>query len=166
MSLKIDVSDIIRDHFSTLRSDRRSGVSLVDLLLFVGLPALVAGLMSWLGVTLDAGAVSVLITALAIFTGLLFNLLLLAHGLIRRAADQSNAAAADKQLLKEIYVNISYSILVALSALVGLLIKIVILNHWVVIVLSLVTYFLVGNFLLTLLMVLKRIHVLLRREFA
>ena len=70
-----------------------------------------------------------------------------------------------RQVLREIFSNISFAILVAIGAIVSVLILALVKGAnvaeyvWSVLIIYLVTLF-----LLTLLMLLKRVHVLLRRE--
>jgi hypothetical protein len=136
-----------------------------DIVLFYGIPLVVAGIIAGpLHVRMDETALTASITSLAIFAGLLFNLLVLAHGLLKKDP-ASDRTADERTLLQEVYANISYSILIALVALIVLISLAMVENDRVGLVLTVLAFFLLGNFGLTLLMVLKRTHTLLRREF-
>lgn len=164
MLAKIDVRDIVHDHFATLvdySSGRRSGS---DYVLFLVLPAAVTALLLYLRICLSEAAVNVLITALSIFAGLLFNLLVLIDGLADRKSPPTTAEDA-RQMLKSVYANIAYCVLISLVTLVPLCISALTNNPIANLVTSGLVYFLLGHFLLTLLMVLKRIHALLSHEF-
>lgn len=165
MSSKIDVRDLVRDHMATL-VDRRTGKSSkLDLAVFFVLPLAVASVLALRDWTLSHEASSILITALSIFAGLLFNLLVLVHGLIRR--EDPLRQADERVLVKQIYANISYATLVSLSALLPLVGQALWdSGGWPGRVLSFIGYFLIGNFLLTLYMILKRVHTLLGNEFS
>jgi len=164
MLSKINVLDIVRDHFLTLRKYQSDRWSAEDFILFVGVPLAVAVAMLYFGLVVSKAAVDVLFTGLSIFAGLLFNLLVMAHGIIRSTVDAPRYED-EKRLLRELYSNISYSILIAIVMLGVLLIRYVTAEPRVLYAISFATYFLIGNFLLTLLMILKRIHVVLRQEF-
>ena len=166
---KIDVRQIVSDHFSTLTNENTKRTSFADCVLFFALPtAVAAGLISFhliFGRTIGG----VLITALSIFAGLLFNLLLLIFDIGNKPrAQQEKLSPIKIRFLREIYSNISYSILIALLTIVVLLI------HFGFLVLGIrpsmyltafLVYAMTGNFVLTLLMVLKRVHKLLAEEF-
>jgi hypothetical protein len=164
MFVKIDIRSIVQDHLRTLIAYDSGKTSRGDVALFYLVPIVIAVGLALGGVTLDPTAVNILITALSIFTGLLLNLLLLIHGLIRKGVD---AGIPDERIvLRQLYCNISYNILIAIVALMPLL-AITIFPHHLAVVRgsSVIIYFLVANFVLTLLMILKRVHALLTSEF-
>jgi protein-S-isoprenylcysteine O-methyltransferase Ste14 len=111
------------------------------------------------------------VTSLSVFAALLFNLLLLTYDIIAKASTTEK-----KIFLKEVYSNISYSILVAvITVVITLLFDImapmireidsVAITYAIYRILNGFIYFIAGNFILSLLMVLKRIHVLMSTEF-
>jgi hypothetical protein len=162
---KIDVRDIVRDHFATLVDYETGRRSFSDHVLFVVVPLVGSGVLLLLGIDLSETAVNVLITALSIFAGLLFNLLVLLDSL----ADRKQAPTGDSDarlMMKGIYANTAYAVLIALLTLVPLCLFTLTQNCTVRVVTSGLSYFLIGHFLLTLLMVLKRIHALLSHEFS
>lgn len=166
MLSKVNVVDILTDHLDTLRryGDEDEGVPRGDLVLFVGVPVAVSAAMLFAGLVVSKGVVSVLFTGIAVFAGLLFNLLLLSHTIIRQTVENPrwNEEVA---LIREIYANVSYSILISILILGVLLLRFISNNAVHVYIVSAITYVLVVNFLLTLLMVLKRIHTILKCEF-
>lgn len=117
--------------------------------------------------------------SLSIFTGLLFSLMLLTYDLVKRNEEQSinksgesNLKTKEKddialkgKILKQIFNNISYSILVAIFSIMSLLLIYIWNNPIYKFIIEFSVYFLVINFFLTLLMVLKRTHKLLSNEF-
>lgn len=165
MSKKLDARDIVADHFGTLVDYRTGESSTLDVLVFFGVPAVGALAMLWCGMRLNQGQTTVLITALSIFAALLFNLLLLTHSIITDAEVGEDTTRRPRRL-REIYSNISYSILVAVLAVALLLLNVLFEVVWVSVSTSGLVYFLVANFLLTLFLILKRIHLMLREEFA
>jgi hypothetical protein len=122
---------------------------------------------------LSKDLVNVLVTALSVFAALLFNLLLLIFDIIRKSKNEPDTQDIKLGLLKEIYANISYSIFVSIVSIMVLLVpllnidipRIASISMHVDKVVSFIIYFLIGNFVLTLLMILKRVHVLLTEEF-
>ena len=136
--------------------------SWADITLFFGVPVVVAGIFVALDLLLTSTSAGTLITALSIFAGLLFNLLLLAHGMLRNAEGRYRD---EKALIQEIYSNISYAILVSLVSIMILLGTIFPGPKWAARLGSAIAYALMLNFLLTLFMVLRRVHILLAKEF-
>jgi hypothetical protein len=154
---KIDVRDIVHDHLRTLVSYDTRRVALGDYLLFYALPLIAAAVCYTAGIGLSTAAVGVLIDAVAILAGLLFNLLVLVHGFSRTATPTTEEDK--RQLLSETYSNIAYAILVALLALVPLAL-LANTSGCTTLLLGSIAVFLLVHFGLTLLLVLKRIHTL------
>lgn len=165
MFSKLDVRTIMVDHFQTLVSYDTKRTSWEDVAAFFILPLALALCLVYFDLTVGKQGVNVLFTGISIFAGLLFNLLVLTHGIVRSAVE-SPRYEMELQLLRETYANISYAILVAIAMLGVMLLGLAVPVGTPVKIVSGITYFLLGNFLLTLLLVLKRIHVILREEFA
>jgi uncharacterized integral membrane protein len=170
MLTKINVLRIVADHFRTLKDYRTNKLSFGDLIVFCALPLLIAGALSWWGKVLSVDTINVLIQAFAILVGLLLNLLVLVFTVIRRetstAANPNLALQEETKLtvLKQTFANLSYSVLLGLVIALLLLLA---LRHNSTVV-GLATFFIYAgsiHFVLTLLMVLKRVHSLLGREF-
>jgi hypothetical protein len=166
---KIDVRQIVIDHFATLVDEDTKRQSGLDFTLFFILPLCVASVLIFFNLILGKSIGNVLITALAVFAGLLFNLLLLIFDIANKPRPESERLNELKiRFLKEIYSNIAYAILIALLTIVILLLHFLFLslNTRAGLVFSaFIIYGLCGNFVLTLFMVLKRIHILLATEF-
>jgi hypothetical protein len=170
MFSKINVIRIVRDHIRTLRDYGTARLSFGDLTLFFVIPLIVAAVMSWLGKTLSIDTINVLIQAFAILVGLLLNLLVLIFTAIRREAvigadpNQKLEQQTKITILKETFANLSYSVLVGLIIALLLLLA---LRHNSLIVRTATFFIYAGSlhFVLTLLMVLKRVHSLLGGEF-
>ena len=173
MLTKLNVIGIVTDHFRTLRAYNSRSNSWGEIGLLYGVPALAAIVMLVFGFTVSDETANILITSLSVFAALLLNLLLMLFDSLSKV-QQGNAEQVEKarkELIRETYANISYSILVALaciSILIGFAIWDLGINNLAITLLKQIAsglvYFLVLNFLLTLFMVLKRIHVLLSRE--
>ena len=161
---KVNVSKIIRDHISTLKDYRTNKYKIGDFILFFVTPLFFAVIFPYFNILLTHNLISILITSLSIFAALLFNLLLLIYDIVQKSKNENRLKI---KFLKEIYSNISFCILIAIWAVVFLiLISISDSRCSTLIFLSFnfIAYYLMVLFLLTLFMVLKRIHVLLYKE--
>ncbi len=152
---KVDVRRIVFDHYGTLRVQGSAKTSRADLALFVGLPLVGVGISWWFGFKLQEAAVNVLITALSILAGLLFNLLVLITDVGSRLPAPVGRTHA-QQFVREVYSNVSYAILCSFAAIVPLVVQANLCQPSVM--WSTASVALVLHFALTLLMVLKRIH--------
>jgi uncharacterized protein YacL len=156
---KVNVSKIIQSHVDTLKNDNTNKAGADDWLTFLVLPAAVAGILVWLQVGLNERATNIIITTLAILVGLLFNVIVLLFDLVTKNGKRS----LKNRILKEVLANITFSVLLAIVAILLTLLT-SLPNPIVVCVVEFCLYFLLGQFLLTCLMVLKRIYVLFRNE--
>jgi hypothetical protein len=167
MLAKIDISKIVKDHMATLRDDATGKPMLSDFVLFFGLPAIPAVVLPRFFL-LDTSAIAVLVTSLSVFAALLFNLLLLIYDVLTKAEarPKKEKRRSRGEFIRQLFSNVSFSILVAISCVVFLLLGQFLENaHLIRAVLNGVTFYLILVFLLTLIMVLKRIHALLSNEF-
>ena len=170
MISKINILKIIVDHFETHKNYTNGKTNISELILFYVLPIAVALYLVLTGIYFKESIVDILITSFSIFTALLFNLLLLVFDIIRRNSDNNGNEDQRKvklknTLLKQVYSNISYSILISIISLLLLLFLQVVSNEVVCKIINFVVFFMALNFILTLLQILKRIHILLSNEF-
>jgi hypothetical protein len=136
---------------------------------FFATPLVIAGLALYYGVGFNYDVLYALLTAFSIFAGLLLNLLLLVFSFSEKSQNSTTLQPLRKQLLRELHSNISFSILTSIA--------IVAVAMFCVVQVKLPrslptgtytgrvsTFFLayfISNFVLTLLMILKRMHILL-----
>jgi hypothetical protein len=181
MFSKISILEIIKDHIKTLKSDETKRIHCPDIFIFFVIPGILSSAMLALGVFLNDGFVNALITSFSIFSALLFNLLLLVYGISDKPRNESSSDVLERKaaikrriILREIYVNVSFSILISAIAIVLLLtyfLKIRSCEIWMIDICSLkwllvfIIYYLSAQFLLTLVMILKRIYKLLSKAF-
>jgi hypothetical protein len=172
MFKRINILSIVKDHFGTLtRLDSKSKrIYWKDLALFIGLPAILGVWLACKGFSIKP-FVGNLIAAVAIFGGFLFNLLAIIYSQIDKIRDDANNEQNElkKVFVKEIHINISYSIVLSLLIIIVLIGCTTELPEfqfdWLVKKITLgLTYFLLGKFLLTLLMVLNRVYILLKKD--
>lgn len=163
---KIDLRDVVRGHLATLVHDNKEQTRNVgDLILFYAVPTVVALLVLLFQVTMSDNAIDVSTNALAILAGLLFNLLVVLQSLGLPQSGKGIAKVA-RRLAKQVYSNIAYAILISLFALVALLIASNYeRNSLGRSVAGTVATLLILHFALTMGMVLKRMHVMLKTEF-
>lgn len=170
MSNKVNISDIIRDHLRTLRNESANRVSAIDYVTFFGLPVFFA-ILSWAyGFKISGESIPTLITALSIFAGLLINVLVLIYTVSQNVETLTSKRGKEdveneKKFLREIFANISYSVLICLVSVVLLLILIWLPSNLSV-TFSATIVALTLHFVLTLMMAVKRIHILLNLRFA
>lgn len=177
MSSKVNILEIVAGHIGTLvdPKDRRS---IADYVTFFLVPLLVAGLGLMAGYNLNKDVVSMLVNFGAIFTALLLSVLVLVYEQENKLDAISGAdplIAAKKKLLKHLYYNICFSIvgsvfLVALCFLHTVIFKLktkffvgdreLVLVYSQVIVTPLII-FVMSNLLLTIVMIVKRMHAML-----
>ena len=181
MFSKISVTAIVKDHLSTLKNNRTGKPHYPDIFLFIIFPAVIAGILVRGEVQLNDGLVNALITSLSIFSALLFNLLLLVYDISGKEASSRNTsndpverkkAVRKHALLREIYINVSFSILIstiAVVVLLGYFLKIdtpaTLTNVKLFQIFPAVVYYLSIQFIFTLFMVLKRVYRLLAHSF-
>ena len=172
MLKRINILSIIKDHFGTLtKLDSKSKkIYWKDLLLFVGLPFITGVWLAYIGFSIKP-FIGNLIAAVAIFGGFLFNLLAIIYSQINKISVDANNEQNElkKIFVKEIHINISYSIVLSLSIIIVLIACTAQLPSfqfdWFVKKIALgFTYFLLGKFILTLLMILSRVNILFKKD--
>jgi len=167
---KIDIRAILKGHAASLRDIRTGRSSPGDVALFVGGPLLLAGVAMWRGVQIRSTAINGLLTAYSIFAGLLFNLVMLVITFLERTHGSANDASlqARKRLLREITANVSFSILTAVAMVAVAIVGLIVARDDQDPASTFVSALLVAgstNFVLSLLMILKRMYALVINEF-
>ncbi|WP_421160807.1 hypothetical protein [Aeromonas dhakensis] len=181
MSSKINIWSIVTGHLMTLKDSASGKVSFVDYVTFYGLPTLIAILFSMFGIKVTADANSLLVNFGAIFTALLLSVLVLVYDQgeklrgVKIDQTQSHNIDLKKNLLEQLYFNICYAIVVAVALVFLCLVYTFLPDKSCVFSLSTFTFnfdlklylasplilIVVMNLLLTILMVVKRMHTLL-----
>lgn len=168
MSSKINISQIVVDHLATLRNESTGKISAMDLLIFLLVPLVLAVISYLMGWSLSKDATNLVVTAMSIFAGLMINVLVLIYTVaLNTKPDEETVEEAilEKRFLRQIFANISFSICTSVLIVVILSFS-YFLEARAQLVVSSVAYLLLGNFLLTLLMTLKRLHILLSKRFS
>ncbi|MBL6446713.1 hypothetical protein JMN32_10345 [Fulvivirga sp. 29W222] len=172
MLSRINIGKIIIDHFRTLRrlGSKSKKIYFWDFILFIVLPILIAAISIFLDFDLSKH-VNNLIAAISIFGGFLFNLLAIIYSQIDKI--RTDADFEDNELkkvfVKEIHINISFNIVLSIFLVLTLLLYSAEFNFgygYIYLKQSLlaINCFLLVLFGLTLLMVLNRVHILLKKD--
>jgi hypothetical protein len=168
---RINIIKIIKDHLGTLRSLNQTSQKIYwkDFLLFFVIPLIVSYLLVWKEYSFEK-QLGNLIAAISIFGGFLFNLLAIIYSQmesIKKDAVSENDIVK-KRFIKEIHINISFSILLSIIIVITLLlttIDIPYIEYFILLeklILGL-NYFLMLLFILTLIMILNRVYILLKK---
>ena len=169
--MKIDVTRIVVAQIRTMKDNSTQKYSVPDLTLFYGLPVLLGAAGSYYGWKFNADVLNALLAAFSIFAGLLLNLLILVYTFSSQAEHPAALEQNRMALIKELHDNTAYSILVSIVLVVVTMITVAYLKmhekppetaftgRWV----SGAVIFLTTNFVLTLLMILKRIYIMLNQ---
>lgn len=178
MSSKINILEIVSGHFRTLK-DTEGKTSKIDIVVFIVLPVIIGLLSASLSFNLNKDLSSLLVNFGSIFTALLLSVLVLVYEQESKLENKENKDdinyVTKKRLLRELYYNISFSIVCSLSLVLFCFIHSIILNLvWnlsigsytlcikfdvffitpIVVVISI-------NLFLNILMIVKRMHALL-----
>lgn len=172
MFKRINIFKIIGDHYTTLRrldSDSKY-IYWKDGLLFIFFPLALAFFLAYFGFSVKP-FIGNLIAAIAIFGGFLFNLLAIVYSQIDKIKSdaESENNSIKKRFVKEIHINISYSIVISIFIVAILICSTITLPSfkcdWLVKKLVFgIIYFLLFHFFLTLLMILNRVYILLKKD--
>lgn len=136
------------------------------MVIFIVFPTALTVILCVYGIVLSDTLSNILATAFSIFAALLFNLLLLVYDLLKKEETAATPNTLRQDLLDEVSKNISFSILFSLAVIIFLIINSVKIKiHWIEAAASGITFWLSTVFLLTLFMILKRIHNLLVTTF-
>jgi hypothetical protein len=169
--MKIDVTRIVVAQVHTMRDNATQKYSISDLLLFYGLPVVLGVGGAYYGWKFSTDVLNALLAAFSIFAGLLLNLLILVYTLSSQTEHPAALTKTRMALVKELHDNIAYSILVSIVLVVVTMITVAYLKvhekppeaaftgRWV----TASVIFLTMNFVLTLLMILKRIYIMLNQ---
>lgn len=173
LSSKINIWQIVKGHHASLADGDQKCLK-SDIFTFYGLPIFASLIMLYFNTGLNGEIASLLVNFSAIFTALLLSVLVLVYDQENKM-DGKNDALYDvkKQLLKELYFNISYAIISSLSLIFICITHYLVKDYSVYIstidfdfifdnhlIVPLVT-FITLNLFLTIVMIVKRMHALL-----
>lgn len=180
---KINVFDIVKDHVSTFKNYETNEYRPWDFIAFFGLTFVVSMIIVFFQPSLGYGVPNALLTSASVFTALMLNLLVLIYNLMQKTNveknKEDNPDDYSSQFIKEIYYNISFSILISMTTVIFLIIYSlnlfkdgILINYGVInfninvtLLFTFIIYYLLSIFILTIFMILKRVHILLSEEF-
>lgn len=180
MSSKINIFGIIKGHFDTL-ADSEGTISIIDILTFIALPLILAFASLYSSFNLKPELSSLLVNFGSILTALLLSVLVLVYQQESKL-DQNQERAAfiqtKKTLLRQIYFNISFSVIGALALVIFCFLHSMLyqieLNFTLkdyefnfrldTFFLTPIIIFVCSNLILNILMIVKRMHTLLVAE--
>jgi hypothetical protein len=174
MTSKIDVRKILFDHIKTLKNDSADETSCIDLTVMFYIPiflALAASPIFYWYDPISVDQLSALISAFSIFAGLLISSLLLIYQIVETSPADKKATEDDPDhsvrmiVLREVFTNIAFAILVSSAIIIFLVAAILIENLKIDTALSSLIFGLSSNFILTFLMILKRLYLLVHSRF-
>ena len=174
--MKIDVRHIIIAHFGTLTNARNGRLSATDILTFYVVPGIIA---AWVAVDQEGfpeAFYGLAISVFAIFAALLFSVQIALFSILQRDMSANKNISETKvrsaleqrtnerrELIREVNANISYLILIACLG-VAMLLGFSLTPHLAV-ERSIVSTYLVCHFVLTVLLVVARVHTLFDEEY-
>lgn len=181
MNAKINICSLIKGHIKTLYDASTKKLDCSDIVTFFALPAVVGILCSFLGISLSIDIISLLVNFGSIFTALLLSVLVLVYDQVGKVTEKLNddnnkndsMLKLKSRLLQDLYFNISYSMILSLFLIILCLVysigsEFILIIPWTEIELSInrllflpLIIFSTINLLLTILMIIKRLHSLL-----
>lgn len=156
---KINITKIITDHIETLKNDNSNRHGLDDYFTFLIIPTVIASFLIFFHILLNSNAINITITSLAILVGLLFNVIILIFDIIKRDSKKQ----IKNKILQQLIANISFAILISIASILLILLTFF-NNYFVNLIFHWYLYFSLTLFLFTVLMILKRIHILFKNE--
>jgi len=156
---KINITKIIKKHIKTLKNYKTEKLGFDDLLTFIIFPLVGTSILLYFDIGLNDKATNIIITTLSILVGLLFNVIVIIFDIVKR----DSTLRIKNKLLEELLTNISYSILLSLFIIAFTLLT-YIENDLSKQIFTGVVYFLIGNYFMTVLMILKRMYQLFDNE--
>lgn len=174
MSSKINILGIVKGHFSTL-THSNGKVLLSDVFTFALSPLILSGISMYAGFNLTDNLSSLLVNFGAIFTALLLSVLVLVYDQESKLNDKGKGTplfASKKRILNELYYNISFSILLAITLVVSCFLHAVFKDCktsvydffdiiYDVYLITPAVIFLIASLILNIVMIVKRMHSLL-----
>ena len=172
---KINIIPIVTEHFHTFRVPRNNKILLRDFVLFLVMPILPAWALATYAPKPSESFLNVSLTIHTLFIPLLVNVLFVIYG-IQEKRGTNSAKPRTEKLLHELYKNLSYAVLVSFGSVVASVLVLSVgstqattllgSRHGVVeFAFEIILYWLMGHLLLTVLMIVRRTHVLLSGEF-
>lgn len=172
---RINLFDIIVDHLRTLRRLGRPGIYFGDIILFFIIPGIIALPLAYLFPDRLYEQAPKLLTATSLMGGLLFNLLARTAQIVDKARKEAEIGSVRRVFAKEIHSNVAFGIIWSLGCAVVLVsfsffklpkdwISTLTPNAIWIMSVAWLGFFFIISFLLTLLMIVKRMYIILTSD--
>ena len=159
---KIDVTGIIKAHFATLKSYGSGRYRPIDIALFTLVPAVFTFAFIYRGASITPAAATMMIFAASILTLLSSTLLYLVYR-ISSELDYRTRGQIKRQFIREINDNIFYTMLTSIISCILIFLSLLTTRAGLKALVDSIAFFCAASFILSLLMVLNRTHVLVRK---
>jgi hypothetical protein len=172
-------------HYEKKQFYNKTEIPNSDKFIFIGLPILLSVGLCFSGLEFDKDYVNITLTCLSIFTGLLFSLLTMVLSLIQEnqkieiekvKAEDKKKTVARIELTNHLFINIGFTIVLSILSIVFVLLTqlnltkftelmsgfmyVELVKQFYLYLTNGITFFLIIEFILTLLMIVKRFTVL------
>ncbi|HII4517934.1 hypothetical protein P5F52_13315 [Clostridium perfringens] len=158
--VKININDIIKKHFSTLKDFGANKKSFNDIAIFFIMPIFIAIPLA-INIDLDDAKLGILVTVFTLFTGLLFNILA-----ILLAFDEKKNNKLYRKFMNEILYNVSFAVILSILVLIICILRFIKFKVCFELIINLILYYLVIAFIITLIMILKRLFIILENKIS
>lgn len=168
MPSKFSITEILRDELRTLRDFSTNKASKLDIFLNLVAPGILSAIFIWFNRLISGAIINSILTAFSVFAALLLNLMILVYTIVTKENGKDETSGKDKlklSLLTETYTNIQFAVLVSVFIIICLLLILFLpYNRYIESSLSFLIYYFIFVFILTIFMVLKRTHIIMKRE--
>ena len=157
----VDIRLIIKKHYETLCHDAKLRFVII---IFLLIPLITSIVLVKNDKLLTQNSVNALITAFAIFTAFLLNVIFILFSIVDKIKGEAIQIRKRKLLLEHLYANSLYALLVStiiLTFLIGIVITEIWYDFTLLSIFSYFIYFSIAHFLMTFLMIFKRLFILL-----
>lgn len=165
---KINVLPVAAKHLETLSNYGEETRSWTDYALFFGVPLIAGGFLVVIGFGFRTDAVNGFLNAFAIFTGLLLNVLVLVFTLAAASTPLNIDLRMRKELLRQVFVNICFALIISVGVVCTAIVALSYMRSNPGAVTGKIATLLLAaftlNFVMTLLMIIKRMYYLLDKE--
>lgn len=164
---KFSVGVIFRDHLKTMRSFGQEKLNWIEVSFVFGVPLLSMVVQVLMSLKLTENVASIVVSATSIFAGMLLNLWVLLYSIISgsglKQSDHGIDDEKEKELIKQLFANISFAILACVIIVIFSLITLTCIRLLVLPAQAVVYFF--GPLLFILVsQILKRFHMLLEHK--
>ncbi len=168
MPSKFSITEILLDQVRTLRDNSAKRSSKFDIFMNLVFPGIISTIFIGCNRLISGAMINPILTAFSVFAALLLNMMVLIYTIVIRENSKDENSGKDKlklSLLAETYTNIQFAVLVSVFIIICLLLILFLpYNIYIESSLSFLIYYFIFVFIFTMFMVLKRTHIIMRKE--